>query len=198
MSLSVSRGSFICCSTSSCSSGSMFARKTYGQARCSSWSRGWNVEKTFSWVSSVCAWASSGAVLAPPAEGAPGGGLQPREVHAAALEQRAVLRGEVLAHHGDDAHRSELARREREIRSRAAQRLDRLAVGRAHRVEGDRAHHQDLGPGAHAGTSVARSMRSGADTPISASPFASTVRAAPASRSRPRVTASSSPTTRQA
>src|SRR5690349_995242 len=106
------------------------------------------------------------------------------EVDAALREAIELREWKVGAHHTHDLHRMQHGARHREENRRAAERVGRLTEGRGHRVEGDRAHHQQ----AHV------YIRSGALMPSSASPLASTWRTARA-RTR-RAPSCGSPSTR--
>ncbi len=68
--------------------------------------------------------------------------LDAGEVDLAALENGLFLLREVLANDGDNAHRRELARREREIAGRAAERAVHLSEGGFDRVKRHRTDNQ--------------------------------------------------------
>ena len=82
------------------------------------------------------------AVAAGPEEALPLRVLDAGEIDLAALENGLFLLGEILADDGHNAHRRELARRQRKITGRAAERAVHLAEGRFNRIKRHRTDNQ--------------------------------------------------------
>ena len=70
--------------------------------------------------------------------------LDAGEIDFAAFENGAFLFGEILANDGDDAHWRELARGERKVTGRAAQRFVHFSEGCFNRVKRHRTDYQEV------------------------------------------------------
>ena len=125
-------------------------------------SRGWNVENTLSWVSSVCACPSSALYSPRQRKVVPRRGLEPAQVDAAASNSARCSAGKSSPTTATIRDGREVARRR--ARSRTPSRRARSTAapyGVRDRVERDRAHDEDLGRRSR-GRLRARSIRSGA------------------------------------